>query len=69
MLTLPQVWGRESAIPPAVTGPPALESDAERHNYLQLDGWTVLRFTWHSLDTMPDLVIRTLRKLSATCTQ
>ncbi|MBO1031075.1 DUF559 domain-containing protein [Tessaracoccus sp. SD287] len=47
----------------------AMESDAERHNYLQLDGWTVLRFTWHSLDTMPDLVIRTLRKLSATCTQ
>lgn len=47
----------------------AMESDAERHNHLQLAGWTVLRFTWHSLDTMPDLVTRTLRKLPATCTQ
>lgn len=38
------------------------ESDRERHNSLQLAGWTVLHFTWRQLHERPDYVIETVKR-------
>ncbi|MGH2697765.1 MAG: DUF559 domain-containing protein [Actinomycetota bacterium] len=36
--------------------------DAERDNYLNLQGWTVLRFTWFDLVQRPDYVLAQIRR-------
>jgi very-short-patch-repair endonuclease len=36
--------------------------DAERDNYLNLRGWTVLRFTWHDLVERPQYVLGQVRQ-------
>lgn len=33
------------------------ENDRHRQNALVLDGWMVLRFTWHMLTEQPELVL------------
>ena len=42
--------------------PALFESDRRRQNTLILEGWTVLRFTWHMLASDPDYVIATTRR-------
>lgn len=36
------------------------ETDRTRQNYLVLQGWRVLRFTWKMLTQQPDVVIQTI---------
>lgn len=42
-------------------GRQALRRDAERDNYLNVRGWTVLRFTWFDLIERPDYVVEQIR--------
>ncbi|TDT34240.1 endonuclease domain-containing protein [Naumannella halotolerans] len=39
----------------------AFESDRERQNALVLDGWRVLRFTWRTLTSQPDVFLAQIR--------
>ncbi len=41
----------------------AFESDRYRQNDVVLDGWRVLRFTWHMLVNRPEYVIRCVRAI------
>lgn len=40
----------------------ALQADLARQNFLVLEGWTVLRFTWDDVTRRPAAVIKTARK-------
>lgn len=41
--------------------PERFKSDRERQNALLLDGWLVLRFTWHDIVHEPERVVREVR--------
>jgi very-short-patch-repair endonuclease len=45
----------------AVHGPDQLKADLRRQNQIVLDGWLLLRFTWHDLVSNPAAVERDLR--------
>jgi very-short-patch-repair endonuclease len=45
----------------AHSGPHAFQADRTLSNALQLQGWTVLRFTWRDLTKRPDDVVAALR--------
>lgn len=40
----------------------ALRADLARQNFLVLQGWTVLRFTWADVLESPDLVVAAVRE-------
>ncbi len=46
----------------AVHGPDQLSADLRRQNQIVLDGWLLLRFTWHDLVANPVAVERDLRQ-------
>ena len=51
----------------AHSGTKAFEHDRRRQNALSLDGWTVLRFTWHQLVYEPEWVVAQVRTAMAMC--
>ena len=57
-----EIDGRE-----AHSGTTAFERDRRRQNALSLDGWTVLRFTWHQLVHEPEWVVAQVRSAMAMC--
>jgi len=57
-----EIDGRE-----AHSGAIAFERDRRRQNALVLDGWTVLRFTWHQIVHEPEWVIAQVRAAMAAC--
>jgi very-short-patch-repair endonuclease len=40
----------------------AFEDDRRRQNFLVLEGWRVLRFTWRQITSSPDWVVEQVRR-------
>lgn len=57
-----EIDGRE-----AHSGATAFDRDRRRQNALSLEGWTVLRFTWHQLVHEPEWVVAQVREAMAVC--
>ena len=49
------------------SGPHAFQADRTLTNALQIQGWTVLRFTWHDLTRRPRAVAATVRSALESC--